>query len=304
MPAFQDPEVYRDILNGLQIGVSVLDLQKKIVFWSDGAEQITGYARIEVLGHACSDNILQHCNQVSCEMCDERCPVTTALHESRAVEAAGFVHHKSGHRTPVHTWAIPLRAKNGSIIGVIQTFDGQFGSSESDPKETSLKQRGWLDEITGLPNPAIMHSHLRETMGTFTEMDIPFCIILLDFPELDQFRGRYGQGASRAIVQVLARTMRNTIWPTDFVGQWNDGQFLVILMGCDEQALHTVSARMLRMMAGATIMWWGEELSLRVALGRAAAQNGDSLEALLQRAQQLLRQSRGEISAAAAPGAD
>ena len=38
MSAFQDPEIYRDILNGLQIGVSVLDLGKKIVFWSDGAE--------------------------------------------------------------------------------------------------------------------------------------------------------------------------------------------------------------------------------------------------------------------------
>jgi diguanylate cyclase (GGDEF)-like protein/PAS domain S-box-containing protein len=305
MPAFQDPEVYRDILNGLQIGVSVLDLQKKIVFWSDGAEQITGYARFEVLGHTCSDNILQHCNQLSCEMCDEKCPITAALHESRAIEAAGFVHHKSGHRTPVHTWSIPLRAKNGSIIGVIQTFDGQFGAVESDPKEHNLKQRGWLDEVTGLPNPAIMHSHLRETLGTFTEMHIPFCIILLDFPELDQFRARYGQGASRAMVQVLARTMRNTIWATDFVGRWNESQFLIILMGCDEDALHAVSRRMLRMMAGATIMWWGEELSLRPTLGRAAAQNGDNLETLLQRSQQSLQQFRGEISkAAASPGAD
>jgi len=50
MPHFEDPEIYRDILDGLQIGVSVLDLHKKIVFWSDGAEQITGYARIDVLG--------------------------------------------------------------------------------------------------------------------------------------------------------------------------------------------------------------------------------------------------------------
>jgi hypothetical protein len=31
MPSFQDPEIYRDILEGLQIGVSVLDPQKKIV---------------------------------------------------------------------------------------------------------------------------------------------------------------------------------------------------------------------------------------------------------------------------------
>jgi PAS domain S-box-containing protein len=80
MPAFQDPETYRDILNGLQVGVGVLDLQRKIVFWSDGAERTTGYALIDVLGHSCTENILQHCNQTSCEMCNEKCPINTALH--------------------------------------------------------------------------------------------------------------------------------------------------------------------------------------------------------------------------------
>ena len=79
MPAFQDPEIYRDILDGLQIGVSVLDLQKKIVFWSDGAEQITGYARIDVLGHPCTENILLHCDQNSCEMCKEKCPMALRI---------------------------------------------------------------------------------------------------------------------------------------------------------------------------------------------------------------------------------
>src|SRR5579863_3101948 len=87
MPAFQDPDIYRDILDGLQIGVSVLDLQKKIVFWSDGAEQITGYSRIEVLGHSCTDNILLHCNQSSCEMCSSQCPIASALRAAKPLEA-------------------------------------------------------------------------------------------------------------------------------------------------------------------------------------------------------------------------
>jgi len=52
MPHFQNPQTYRDILDALQIGVSVIDLHKKIIFWSDGAEQITGYSRLDVLGHS------------------------------------------------------------------------------------------------------------------------------------------------------------------------------------------------------------------------------------------------------------
>jgi len=126
MPPFNDPDICRDALDGLEIGVSVLDLQKRIVFWSDGAEQITGYSRMDVLGHSCADNILQHCNGKSCEMCSDRCPISTATRDPRPMEAVTFIHHKSGHRTQVHTWAIPLRNEQGSLIGVIQCFEGEF----------------------------------------------------------------------------------------------------------------------------------------------------------------------------------
>jgi len=288
MPAFPDPETYRDILDSLQIGVSVLDLQKKIVFWSDGAEQITGYARIDVLGHSSEENILLHCNQIGCEMCAGKCPTATALHQVRPVEAMSFIHHKSGHRTPVHSWAIPLRDKQGSLIGIIQTFEPEFAVAGPDPNDRSMQERGCLDDITGLPNQAMMHSHLREMLGTFAELQIPFGIFCVEVFELSQFRARYGQEAATSMLLVLARTLRNAVWPADFVGRWSESQFLVILSGCGEDAVQSVSQRVLKMMASATIRWWGEELSVAVSMGRAGALAGDTVESLLQRAQPAL----------------
>jgi diguanylate cyclase (GGDEF)-like protein/PAS domain S-box-containing protein len=292
MPAFANPETYRDILDGLQIGVSVIDLQKKIVFWSDGAEQITGYARIDVLGHSCAENILWHCNQIGCEMCTGKCPIATALRQARPVEAMSFIHHKSGHRTPVHSWAIPLRDKQGSLIGIIQTFEGEFAVVGPDPNDRSMKERGCLDDITGLPNQAIMHSHLREMLGTFAELQIPFGIFCIEVFELSQFRARYGQEATISMLLVLARTLRNAVWPADFVGRWSESQFLVILSGCGEEAVQSVSQRVLNIMSCATIPWWGEELSVAVSAGRAGALAGDTVESLLQRAQLALGESQ------------
>jgi diguanylate cyclase (GGDEF)-like protein/PAS domain S-box-containing protein len=292
MPPFQDPDIYRYILNSLQFGVSVLDLERRIVFWSDGAEQVTGYTRVDVLGHYCTDNILHHCNQNSCEMCAEQCPIAAVLHDGKPVETIIFLHHKSGYRTQAHVWAIPLRNKNGSIIGVIQTFEGESAIHGPDPNDRSLKEHGWLDDVTGLLNQAMMQSHLRETLGTFNEMHIPFGVILLEVCDLDHFRARYGQGAARSIMQVLARTLRNTVWPTDFVGRWSEDRFLVIVMGCNPESLYAVAARILRMMASATIMWWGEELSVVLSLGRAAAQSGDTIDSLLLRANEGLIRSQ------------
>ncbi len=284
MPPFQDPDTYRDILDALQTGVSVLDLQRRIVFWSDGAEQLSGYSRIDVLGHPCTDNILQHCNQASCEMCIDRCPIAIAFHDAKPVETMSFIHHKSGHRPQVHTWAIPLRDKRGSIIGMIQTFEGEFAIAGPDPNDRHMKENGWLDEVTGLPNLAMMQSHLRETLGSFNEHYVPFGVVFLEMHNLTEFRSKYGQGAARSILQVLARTLRNTVFATDSVGVWSEERFLVILLGCTEYALPSVSGRLLKMMENVTIQWWGEDLSLPLSIGRTGAVAGDSVDSLLQRA--------------------
>jgi diguanylate cyclase (GGDEF)-like protein/PAS domain S-box-containing protein len=301
MPAFRDPEIYRDILNSLQIGVSVIDLQQKIVFWSDGAEQITGYARIDVLGHSCRENILLHCNHEGCEMCAGKCPMAAALHDAKPVESmTRFIHHRSGHWTPVHSWSIPLRDKHGSILGIIQTFEPEFAMNGPDPNDQSMRERGCLDSTTELPNHAMMQSHLRETLGTFAELKIPFGIVCLEVQCLNQFRSRYGQEATSSILRVLARTLRNSVWPTDFVGRWSDDRFLVILSGCDAEALKTVSQRMLRMTASATIEWWGEELSMAILIEYTSGLPGDTVESLLQRAHGAFNNNRVESSARAA----
>jgi len=293
MPRFKDPKIYRDILDGLQIGVSVLDLDRKIVFWSDGAEKITGYARIDVLGHSCAENILLHCNEKSCEMCTGRCPLASAFHDAVPVEAMSFIHHRSGHWAPVHTWAIPLRDEHGSIIGIIQTFESEFAGNGPSPNDRSLKDHGCLDHATELHNHAVMQSRLREMLGTFAELRIPLGVVCLEVHELSQFRARYGQEAAASILRVLARTLRNAIWPTDYVGRWTEDRFLVILNGCSVDALRAVSERILKMTTSATIEWWGEELSVAILIASAAAVTGDTVESLLRRAEDALEQKLG-----------
>jgi hypothetical protein len=53
------------------------------------------------------------------------------------------------------------------------------------------------------------------------------------------------------------------------------------------------------MLAGAAIEWWGERRSLPVSIGQTTVQAGDSVEALMARAQQSLQSvSAGRARAA------
>jgi GGDEF domain-containing protein len=146
--------------------------------------------------------------------------MATALHEVKAVEGMSFIHHKAGHWIPVHTWAIPLRNKQGSIMGIIQTFEDDSVVAAPEPIGRSSMARRWLDDITGLPTQTMMLSHLHTTLRAFTNRQVPFGIVCLEAHELSQFRARYGQEASKSILQALGRALRNTVWPTDFVGHW------------------------------------------------------------------------------------
>src|SRR5579863_9028170 len=58
MPELNDPEIYQTILEGLQTGVYLVDQSRRIRFWNEGAEQITGYLRQDVVGRFLRDHLL------------------------------------------------------------------------------------------------------------------------------------------------------------------------------------------------------------------------------------------------------
>jgi diguanylate cyclase (GGDEF)-like protein/PAS domain S-box-containing protein len=288
MPGFQDPDIHRIILETLRIGVCVIDRQRKIVLWSDGAEIITGYLRHEVVGHSSAENVLLHCDQAKCTLCGEKCPLTAALYDARPVESVGSLHHRDGHRTPVRSWIVPVRDQRGTIIGATHTFDGQRVIPSPDRRDADLSEYGCLDILTGMANHAMMQSHLRETLGTFAELHVPFGIIRARLDDLDQFRANYGLEAANSLLRLVAQTLEDTLRPTDFVGRWSEDQFLGILVGCRESTLLAVCERTNKMIRSAGMLWWGEQLSPAVSLGHASVAEGDTVELVLQRAQSSL----------------
>jgi diguanylate cyclase (GGDEF)-like protein/PAS domain S-box-containing protein len=301
MSAFHDFEVCRSILESLPVGLCVVDNDKKIIFWSNGAERITGHLRHEVIGHSCVAEALLHCDQPGCEFCHEDCPIGRAIKTSHPAEALGYLHHKDGHEVPVRVRAVPVHNEHGSIIGAVETFEDPQSTASPEGRGNALNVPGSVDEATGVASHAMMQSHLRETLGTFTDLQVPFGVLCFRLEGLDRFRANFGPEAAASLLRVVGRTLDGALWKTDFVGRWSDDQFLVILNGCREEALHSVRERIRHMLASDAIEWWGERRSLPVSIGQATAQAGDTIDALMERAQKSLAASTaGRAQSAAA----
>jgi len=118
---FNSPE----LLNLLADGAYITDTQRRIVFWNQAAQRITGWDAQEVVGRSCRDNILVHVDKDGHALCgDEHCP----LHRSIVTGASSlqsllvFAQHRSGHRIPVEVTVSPIRNHADEVIGGIEVF--------------------------------------------------------------------------------------------------------------------------------------------------------------------------------------
>ncbi|HZR58947.1 MAG TPA: diguanylate cyclase [Terriglobales bacterium] len=290
MSELQSPEIFRIILDSLQTGIYVVDRDRKIVFWNDGAERITGYHRHDVVGRLSRETIFFHCNDEGCMLCGAVCPFAQTINDGKRREVRIQLRHKQGHRVPVMLRIVPIRDQHGSMSGAALSFDEQKFTQARDRHQHHLAAYGCLDEITGIPNHSFTQFHLRENLASFVEYHLPFSILCIQVDSLDDFRAKYGPHASDAILRVVAETMTGSLRPADFLGRWSADQFLAILEDCSLAGVEITGKRMRKIVTFAGLKWWGDELSVTVSIGHATAQSGDTIDLLIERASHSLEQ--------------
>ena len=291
MSAFDDPEIYRTVLESLTTGVYLVDLGRRIVFWNEGAEKITGFLRQEVMGQVCRENLISEVNDNQAVMGDAARSLEEVLRDGKSVMAEASVRHKAGHRVPVLLQTVPIRNGHGSIVGAAESFAATMTATEGERRQQKLADYGHIDQSTGAPSSAYMESHLRETLVTFAELQIPFSILCIEADGIENLRAKYGPAALLNIQRVVADSLENALRPTDFLGCWGQRQFLAILTECTAREINAVANRIRKTVSASKVKWWGDELSVKASFGGTTVRNGDTLESIVARAEKALADS-------------
>ena len=301
MFSLHDSDICRSILESLPTGVCVVDMQKRILLWSDGAERITGHLRHEVIGRSCIPAPLLHCNQPGCEFCSEGCPLARVMKTSHADESNGILHHKSGYEVPVRVRAVPVRSSNGSIVGAVETFE-ELQSSATSGRSLSVHLPEFMDPVTGTASRATAERYLHRAFVTYRESKVPFGVLLIRVEKLTHFRANLGAEAGSSFLRVVARSLEGAFSIADYIGRWTDDQFLVVLSECQPETLPSLREQVRRTLAGEGIEWWGERHSLPVSIGEACVRPDDTPELLLDRAHKSLHVASEWLTGTAAGG--
>lgn len=279
----QNAEVFRAALESLQAAVCLVDGDRKVRFWNEGAENITGYLRQEVLGRFCAEFLVIKLQETKAAICQKYCPLVTAMRDGQVCESRAYLHHKSGYAVPVSLRAAPIRDAHGRVIGAVETFEERLWSPARQRPGSGLTVGHGLDALTQLPDYSFTVSYLQEHLAFAAEHTIPFGLVCIQLDNLEKLKVTHGRDAAEALLNVVAHTLRNGLYPEDFVGRWSEDQFLTIIASSGEEALMPTVERLRQLAESSEIIWWGDQLSAVVSVGGTIVLPGETLEALLAR---------------------
>jgi len=297
MPVDLGLDDYKTVLESLPAGVYVVDLDRRILFWNDGAERITGYLRHEAIGRRCADGLLEHCDENGALLCGDRCPLEETMRDAGRRQVDVFLRHKDGQRVPVRVQAVPLRDEQGVVIGATECFEERELLPGGAVDVHRFGMHHLIHSAAELPDRKKIVACLEEEIADFRESPVPFGVLCIRVDELEAVRRTAGQRAVEGVMSMVARTLAANLGPNDLVGRWSDDCFVAIVKNCASEILVRFAGLLKRLARAAAIPWWGDRLSVTVSMGGSLVRGGDTPETLFHRAET-------NLATAAAAGGD
>jgi diguanylate cyclase (GGDEF)-like protein/PAS domain S-box-containing protein len=278
MSEFPGLDVFRAVVDRIETGVYVVDVNQRIVYWNYGAEKVTGFLSQEMLGRPCGSNLVVEEIEHNPALCVHPCPLESGVGEHARREVVTYFRHRAGHVVWVRLWTMAVKNRAGDIVGAVKVFAERVQAAGLSEEEKAKPRPEDLDIETGLASRAATEVFLRGQIELSAKQRTPCGLILIRLDTLEEFQRGHGKEAGSAMLHEAARTLKDMMRRSDFLGRWDAGCFLAVLPGCGLAPLERVGARMKKAAGRVAISWWGDLLSVKVSAGAVVVEAGDTVE--------------------------
>ncbi|MBN1686211.1 MAG: GGDEF domain-containing protein [Spirochaetales bacterium] len=288
--------IYRKLLDELHDGVYFVDRDRRITHWNAAAERISGFSAKEVVGSFCHDNLLQHMDPTGARLCIDGCPLSRTMNDGnpKVVETV-YLHHREGHRVPIQVRTLPIFGSGGTVTGAVEIFSKlDRRGSDLERRLSELRRRLMLDTLTQLPN----REHAQRDLGTrlydFQHGGTAFGAIFADIDHFKNINDTYGHAAGDKVLKVIAATLANNIRPGDMIARWGGEEFVGAFASLGSAGLQVVAGKLLMLVRGSRVDLTDEKplQQVTISIGATVANLSDTVETLVERADELMYKSK------------
>ena len=288
-----DAGLLRSLLDNIDDGVYFTDRQRKIHYWNPAAERLSGFKAEEVVGHHCADNILMHVDAEGHQLCTSaHCPLVKCFQGETCYVERVYMHHKEGHRVPVKICASPIRNSEGEIIGGIETFHDVTAEIAALQEVETLKDAALLCPLTGVGNRRYCDQVLRRQIGELTPGSPSTGVLFLDVDNFKTFNDRYGHEVGDVVLKLVARTLSKDLRAFDFVGRWDEEEFMIVLPRMLPRKLEETAAHLCKLIESTSVDISKGKLPITVSIGATMVKPGENPEEVVARADRLMYHSK------------
>ena len=157
-----------------------------------------------------------------------------------------------------------------------------------------LQNLAMTDTLTGLPNRRAMEARAAQLEGRGAE-DGGFAVVLLDLDHFKTVNDRHGHAGGDRVLAEVGRRLPPLLRQQDRLGRWGGEEFLALLPGTDGDSARHVAERMREAMRAEPVpLDDGRVIEITASLGVAAGAPGESLEAVLARADLALYRAKAQ----------
>lgn len=195
-----------------------------------------------------------------------------------------------GHEAWVLTTKVPLRDRAGRIIG---TMGISRDITDRKQAEVRICHMALHDELTGLPNRALLHDRLVQAIALATRNCKSVGVLMLDLDHFKSINDSLGHYVGDSVLQEVAKRLTSCLRDSDTVARIGGDEFVIAIPLASsseeiEQAAQRVQATLNR-----PYRIEGHEVHLGVSIGISEyPAHGEQPEVLLQNADSAMYQAK------------
>ena len=188
-------------------------------------------------------------------------------------------------------------SSDGSLVRIVRQFDEtrRMLQRRLDEEQESLADQALHDQLTGLPNRALLSDRLGQARASLERSRSGAMILYLDLDNFKAVNDRFGHAAGDCLLVAVADRLQALVRSSDTVARLGGDEFVVLAEGLDDPELEarTLAERIHVAMRSPVAM--GErQLYTSVSIGIAQVTSDASPEVNLSRAGPMYQAKRAD----------
>ncbi|BCS89397.1 sensor domain-containing diguanylate cyclase [Pseudodesulfovibrio sediminis] len=155
--------------------------------------------------------------------------------------------------------------------------------------QSRLEKLVLTDPLTGAANRRALDSRFEQSAYKSDRYDAMFSAIIIDLNNFKKINDSYGHVMGDKVLKHVAGTMTSTVRPTDLLARWGGDEFIILMDG------NTDDARVLATRIRAATSQTPFSFPVSFSYGIAQYEEGDDIDSLTQRADQMLYEAKARI---------